>query len=236
MSEEVVTFGSASALIGIRTHPAHARRRTALVLVNSGVVNRVGANRMTVTLARALAEEGYQSLRFDMSGLGDSPERADGLAWTASSVLEIAEAIDLLGGGCRPVVLYGNCGGAAKAFWTSLADTRVAGLLFTNPPPHPAEDGLPDAALDAGARLAAQIAGIVDRGTPTAFLYAENDPGLSYFDRRLRLPLLAQLNAEDLQVFVVGRSNHTFATGESRRTAIGHMLEWLRRTFPDPES
>ena len=49
-----------------------------VVLLNAGIVHRVGPNRMHVLLARALAAAGIPSLRFDMSGIGDSPEPTGG--------------------------------------------------------------------------------------------------------------------------------------------------------------
>lgn len=233
MREAVVEFGRASPLFGIRTTPAGAPRRTAMILINSGVVSRVGANRMTVILARALAELGYETLRFDMSGLGDSPERDDGIPWTASSVAEIREAIDLLDGAARPIVGYGNCGGAAKAFWTACVDARLRGLFLTNPPPHPAEGGPDQVAVEAAQQIVESLRAFFARGGRAAFVHAEGDSGRDYWDRRLAERLSPFLAAHALDLFVVPRSNHTFATAEARRRVIACLTDWMLATFPE---
>lgn len=227
--EHVVTFGQHACLVGVRTLGARPDS-PATVLANSGVVHRVGANRITVLLARALASAGIESLRFDMSGLGDSTERDDDLGWEASAPLELAEAVDLLTGDApgRDVLLYGNCGGAAKSLWTAMRDTRVTGLFLTNPPPHPSEgegDGI--AADRAGTRIAADIASLLDRGVRATFLYADGDPGLHYFNRRLAHPLACHLESQRLTVEVVPASNHTFALGHAQEAVIAAGLAFV---------
>ena len=61
MREEVLLFGRTRALVGIITDPPHAARRQplpAVILVNVGLVHRVGPNRLYVKLARSLAALG----------------------------------------------------------------------------------------------------------------------------------------------------------------------------------
>ncbi|MGA8008355.1 MAG: alpha/beta hydrolase, partial [Thiomonas sp.] len=48
-----------------------------VLLFNAGVIHRVGAHRVNVKLARALAADGIATLRCDLHGMGDSL-RADG--------------------------------------------------------------------------------------------------------------------------------------------------------------
>jgi pimeloyl-ACP methyl ester carboxylesterase len=126
-------FGSASRLVGVLTEPAGGGRRDpAFVFLNAGVVHRVGPNRTYVRLARALAEAGYASLRFDLSGVGDSEVRSDQLSFSESSLIEAREAMDYLARvrSASQFVLAGICSGAALAFGTATADGRVAGVVL----------------------------------------------------------------------------------------------------------
>ncbi len=131
MKERAVVFGSGSRLVGVMTDPADgASRDPAFVFLNAGVVHRIGPNRLYVRIARALAEHGYTSLRFDLSGLGDSAVRSDALSVTESAVLEAREAMDYLtrARGSRRFVTVGICSGATIAFGAALADGRVDGI------------------------------------------------------------------------------------------------------------
>ena len=97
MRERVVRFGAGNGLVGILTEPEPIRShpdRPAIIFLNSGILHRVGSCRMHVRLAWALAEAGYPSLRFDLSGIGDSDTRKDALAFEQSAPLEIREAMD----------------------------------------------------------------------------------------------------------------------------------------------
>jgi pimeloyl-ACP methyl ester carboxylesterase len=132
-AEQAIVFG-ATGLVGVATSPGPAveRRDVGVVLVNAGVVHRVGPNRLYVSLARQLSQAGFTVLRFDHSGIGDSPPRADQLNFDVSSVSEVVEAMDWLAAErqCRRFVLVGLCSGTLTAFRTAIADARVSGLVL----------------------------------------------------------------------------------------------------------
>jgi pimeloyl-ACP methyl ester carboxylesterase len=111
-----------------------ARRTLAILLLNAGLVHRVGPNRLYVTLARRLAEMGYPVLRFDLSGIGDSPPRSDHLPFDQSSVEEAIAAMDLVAGACESsrFVLAGICSGADVALLAAARDRRVVGVAAIN--------------------------------------------------------------------------------------------------------
>jgi alpha-beta hydrolase superfamily lysophospholipase len=73
--ETAFVIGEAK-LTGISTIPSHLNGAPTIVLLNTADDHRVGPNRMWVTLARRWARLGYRSVRFDLSGLGDSGTRA----------------------------------------------------------------------------------------------------------------------------------------------------------------
>jgi hypothetical protein len=136
--EKVVRFGRETKLVGIASEPAAGRAvsgRPAVLLVNSGILHRVGACRFHVRLARRLADEGTPALRFDFSGIGDSDVRRDDLAFEQSAVAELREAMDQLASakGAREFVVIGLCSGADMAFEVAKVDARVVGLGVLDP-------------------------------------------------------------------------------------------------------
>ena len=138
MPEKAVLFGTSRSLVGVVGEPAPSQRRTSppvsVILLNSGIIHRVGPNRLYVTLSRRLSEKGLTTLRFDLSGIGDSATRADKVPFEASSVQETREAMDYLAEthGCDRFVLAGICTGAVVSYHTALADPRVIGTLLIN--------------------------------------------------------------------------------------------------------
>ena len=93
--ERAVSFGLNESLIGIVTEPVHpAENLPRVVALNGGVLHRSGRVRIYVTLSRRLAALGYRVLRFDMSGIGDSLSRGDGLPPTEAAIQDIKDALD----------------------------------------------------------------------------------------------------------------------------------------------
>jgi pimeloyl-ACP methyl ester carboxylesterase len=122
-------------LIGIVSLPAASPSALpAVIFLNSGMVHRVGPNRLYVRLARAFAARGYPSLRFDLSGIGDSAASASPEAPPARWVGEALAAMqEMERHGCSRFILLGNCMGGSIAGLTALADERVVGLAMLNP-------------------------------------------------------------------------------------------------------
>jgi hypothetical protein len=111
---------------------ADAAGKPGVLLLNSGILHRVGSCRMHVRLARALSDQGFTSLRFDYSGIGDSEQRKDSLSFEESAVVETREAMDYLAGARRldRFLVFGLCSGADMAHETALADQRIVGLAM----------------------------------------------------------------------------------------------------------
>jgi pimeloyl-ACP methyl ester carboxylesterase len=134
MRERAHMFGSHGGLVGIRSEPdgGPLRGTPTVVFSNVGLNHRVGPNRSWVELARALAEEGYASLRFDLSGLGDSEPRPDERSDSERAALDLTEALDFLGtlSDSRQVVLVGNCSGVDSLHAVANRDPRVVGAVY----------------------------------------------------------------------------------------------------------
>lgn len=118
-------------LIGILTTPI-APERVGVVVVVGGPQYRVGSHRQFVLLARALADAGIPSLRFDCRGMGDS----EGHTRTFESIDEdLAAAIDAFQRetSVTNIVLWGLCDGASAALMYASFDARIAGVAAVNP-------------------------------------------------------------------------------------------------------
>ena len=127
-------FGEAKSLVGVVSEPDSAPETTrpGVILLNAGVLHRVGPNRVHVRLARSLAEAGFLSLRFDLSGLGDSRPRRGRASFVRTMVAEVREAMDALATtrGVQSFVLAGICSGADNALRAAVEDERVAGAVL----------------------------------------------------------------------------------------------------------
>jgi len=117
------------------TEPEHVGTVGA-VFLSAGLLPRSGPARLYTLLARRLAGYGIPSLRFDASGVGDSPHRRDGLPLAQMMVREPAEAMEALQREVPQVrghLLIGVCAGAYAAFLAAEADPRVVGIVLINP-------------------------------------------------------------------------------------------------------
>lgn len=133
MREQVVMVGDNLPLVGVLSEPApdkNSAPNTAVILLNSGVIHRVGSCRLSVTLARNLSERaGLATFRFDFSGIGDSEARRGTLTAAQAAVEEVQEVMDYLGQWKQfdRFILYGLCSGAFASYRTALSDQRVIG-------------------------------------------------------------------------------------------------------------
>ena len=107
------------------------RDAAALLFINSGLVHRVGPNRMYVNAARTLSAAGVLTMRFDLSGVGDSELRNDTLSFEERGTIEIRQAMDFLEArfGVRRFILTGICSGADNAFDVAVLEPRVIGII-----------------------------------------------------------------------------------------------------------
>ena len=137
MRETTFLFGQARSLVGVITDPANANNNGALpafIILNSGIVHRVGLSRLHVKLARNLAAMGFVVMRFDFSGIGDSLVREDNLPFFKSALNETREAMDHLvtTRGIERFILIGICSGAAVSLKMAATELRVVGTVPIN--------------------------------------------------------------------------------------------------------
>lgn len=131
MSEFVVTFGPQQGLVGTLCIPTDAAPQPlAFVLLNAGVVPRIGPHRFNVKLARSLAQQGISSLRMDLCGQGDSQAAASTGPYEQQVQEDLRAAMDQVARstGITRFVIAGICSGATAGFAVAQQDPRVVGL------------------------------------------------------------------------------------------------------------
>lgn len=146
--EKIVSLGPLG-LFGIVTEMTEAAAGPMVVCLNSSIDPCSGPSRLWVDLSRQLAGCGLRVLRFDLSGLGDSPVhfgQRHNLAYPIEAIDDIETAIraqapdDPAG-----VVLVGHCSGAYHALEAGIA-LGAQGVCAVNPVLDPlqlrVEDGM----------------------------------------------------------------------------------------------
>jgi alpha-beta hydrolase superfamily lysophospholipase len=120
VTERLVRLGPCD-LFGIVTEPAESGGLTGptAVFLDVAAEHHVGPARLWVELARQWAEAGVRSLRFDLSGLGDSPSKPgqdDQLMYAPSAIDDAIAAVRATSpDDPSDVVLIGLCSGAYVA-------------------------------------------------------------------------------------------------------------------------
>lgn len=135
--EQVALLGRDRSLVSIITRPATppASDRPTVVILNTGIIHRVGHHRMYVTLSRVLADNGHTVVRFDFSGIGDSPSPKDRMSPLAACLEQVTDVIDSVARThhSERFVLVGLCSGADHAILHACDDARVVGVVLMDP-------------------------------------------------------------------------------------------------------
>ena len=135
MAEQTLILGAENHLVATLT-PANGGRtvppRWVAVLSNAGVIPRIGPHRMNVRLARRFADMGIPSIRFDLSGLGDSLRSSSTLPIEQQWVADTRAAMDTAQAqfGCNRFFMVGFCSGAEVAHFAALEDRRLRAAVL----------------------------------------------------------------------------------------------------------
>jgi len=137
MKEHALLFGKDRSQVGIITESPLNKSNPelpAVLILNAGLIHRIGPNRIYVKLARHLAAKKFNTMRFDFSGVGDSGPRMDKLPHEMSIVEETGQAMDYLTDkmGIKHFILIGLCAGATNSFRVASVDQRVRGIVLIN--------------------------------------------------------------------------------------------------------
>jgi alpha-beta hydrolase superfamily lysophospholipase len=136
--ERAVTFDG-NQMFGIIAEPEHPAQDTpAFVLLNTGGDHHVGPHGLYAPFARQLASQGIRVLRFDISGLGDTPPRTgaqDNSIYANTALGDVRMAIDYVRTECgsRRVILGGMCSGAYYSIHAAHEGLNLDGVIAINP-------------------------------------------------------------------------------------------------------
>ena len=105
--------------------------RPAVIFLSAGLLRSHGPNRLYVECARELAARGISSLRFDLSGIGDSIERTSNASIEEKTYAETQEVLNAITEkkGIHRFVLVGLCSGAHDGIDIALRDERVVSVV-----------------------------------------------------------------------------------------------------------
>jgi len=132
MQERAFRFGRAQHMIGIAGVPEQPAETPGVIVLNAGLVHRIGPFRLHVELARRLNACGYPTLRFDLSTVGDSAASEESQTREQQVCADVDDAMTLLGeqAGCTRFVVIGLCSGAQNAHTVACVDPKIAGAVF----------------------------------------------------------------------------------------------------------
>lgn len=138
VEEQPVRIGDSPALFGVVTRPAKSRPSRAVLLLNAGANTHIGNGRMYVEYARRLAAQGWLVLRYDVSGIGESPVHAgrhENEVYTSMAVPDLRRAVAFLRGelGVTHVEAAGLCSGAYHALRGAVEGVALNGITVINP-------------------------------------------------------------------------------------------------------
>ncbi|HWU76428.1 MAG TPA: hypothetical protein VN043_07975 [Rhodanobacter sp.] len=132
--ERVFCFGRAQHLIGVLANPEPPRDSdpVGVIVLNAGMVHRVGQFRLHVEISRRLNGCGYAALRFDLSPIGVSRASNESRSHAQQIHADVSDAMDLLAthAGCTRFILLGLCSGAQNAHDVAVSETHVVGTIF----------------------------------------------------------------------------------------------------------
>ncbi len=133
MQEQAFRFGRARHLVGIAGLPSSvAPEAVGVIVLNAGLVHRIGPFRLHVEMTRRLNVQGYPTLRFDLSTIGDSASSGESQTRKQQICADVTDAMRLLGeqAACKRFVLIGLCSGSQSAHMVACSEAKVAGAVF----------------------------------------------------------------------------------------------------------
>lgn len=136
IAESVLVIGAPGAeLVGVLARPADAAQTkpVGVVIVVGGPQTRVGSHRQFTIMARALAAAGHACLRFDYTGMGDSPGPRPDFEKAGPDIGRACDALLAQMPGCQRIALWGLCDGATAAVFYAQKDPRIAAVIAANP-------------------------------------------------------------------------------------------------------
>ena len=129
--EVAITFGQYEHLSGVWNSGGTQLHSTAVIFLTAGMLHHAGPFRLHARLASKLGEHSVSSLRFDLSGIGESLAVGSQTLSIDRAADEVRQAMDWIEThhNIRRFVLFGLCSGADDALHVAQNDGRVAGII-----------------------------------------------------------------------------------------------------------
>jgi pimeloyl-ACP methyl ester carboxylesterase len=135
MIETPHLFGESTSMFGVLGRTAiEGSSEVAAIVLNSGLLHRIGPYRLYVLLARRLVGVGVPVMRIDQSGKGDSARRT-GLSFEESLRKDLEETVEFLKQeiGARRFIIIGLCSGADDGLYLASLYPEVVGAILLEP-------------------------------------------------------------------------------------------------------
>ncbi len=133
--EKAIIIGEKPQIMGVYTqqnkYGVEAKKMPTILLLNSGLLGHIGPFRLYVRMARKFAELGFNTFRFDLSGIGDSERHLDVRTREDQHMGDIKSVMNHLdqSKNCSQYIVMGICTGADNAHKAMLKDKRVIGAV-----------------------------------------------------------------------------------------------------------
>ncbi len=235
--ERAIRFGKSHPLFGILT-PADAERarpgRPPILILNAGAVNRSGLNRIHVRMARRWAQLGFNVLRVDLSGIGDSPATTgaqENLTYPPTGLEDVGEAIRALD--AKGVIVVGHCSGGDYAFQVGAREPNVAAVCILNPRTFcvldlAAVEGGEGSPVTASVEdVPRTLRAMSERGVDTVLLVSRNDPGVSYVDTHAPDAMRALSEVRGFRRIDIAGADHAFTPVDAQERVNDLLTEHL---------
>ena len=133
--EKIFLIGKNNNLVTLALTPKdnpHEINKPVILLLNAGLVHRVGPFRFNVDIARILSKIGYFTARFDVSGIGDSAMPKSSGSYEKRIKDDVIEVMNFFQNstGMNKFILVGLCSGAENAHAVASEDKRVSGIVM----------------------------------------------------------------------------------------------------------
>jgi dienelactone hydrolase len=228
-------------LFGIFTpaNPARARAdRPPILLANAGCVNRSGPHRTYVKWCRRWADLGFDVLRVDLSGIGDTPAAPgaiENVTYPPSGLDDLTQAIGALGK--ERVIVAGLCSGGDYAFQLGARDARIVGAWMLNPRTfcvldlaavESSEGAPPTTSVEEVPRM---LRAMAERGLDTLLVVSRNDPGVAYVDVHAPEAMRALAGVPGFRRVDLDGTDHTFTPVGTQEAVSDFLTEHLAARY-----
>jgi len=261
MGEQAFRFGRARHLVGIAGIPVGAASvgDVGVVVLNAGLVHRIGPFRLHVEMTRRLNALGYPTIRFDLSTLGDSAASSESQTRNQQVCGDVDDAMTLLGeqAGCKHFVLIGLCSGAQNVHTVACTDPKVIGAVFLDGYAYrtlgyrvrhylprlmlgPRQDASkisdpePVFAVAPSPRavVRADFADMLDRGLKLCLIYSGGISNYFNHARQFRECFGRVMSRPGVSTGFLPECDHTYILTGDRDRLLGRIERWLSQNFP----